>query len=168
MSTPVVRVMFVCLGNICRSPMAEAIFRHQVQAAGLSDQVHVASSGTGTWHIGEPPHAGTQAILAQHGIDWGTKVAQAFTVDDLRTYDYVLVADASNMETVRARADNTPTDNLHYILDFAPDTPGRDVPDPYYTGDFAAVYAMLARASAGLLQHIQHGQHGQHAKGRAG
>jgi protein-tyrosine phosphatase len=111
--------MFVCAGNICRSPMAEAVFRHLVTEAGLAHRFEIASSGTGSWHVGSPPHQGTQAILQKHAISVGTKRAQQLTRDDLTTYDYVLAADDENMYDIRALHVSSPGE-VRRLLELAP------------------------------------------------
>lgn len=148
-----VRVLFVCLGNICRSPMAEAVFRHQVGAAGLADRFEIASVGTGSWHVGEAPHQGTRAILQRYGISTGNKRARQIARRDLQEYDYLLAMDASNHADVH---DLGPVrGELRRLLEFAPDGAPRDVPDPYYTGDFDAVYRLIEASSHALLQYIR-------------
>jgi protein-tyrosine phosphatase len=149
-----IRVMFVCAGNICRSPMAEAVFRHLVTEAGLAHRFEIASSGTGSWHAGERPHRGTQAILQKHAISVGDKRAQQLTRDDLATYDYVLAADDENMHDIRALRVSAPGE-VRRLLDFAPNATVRDVPDPYYTGGFDRVYDLVLQSSQGLLTHIR-------------
>ncbi len=147
-----IRVLFVCLGNICRSPMAEAVFAHKVRAAGLQDQVHADSAGTGDWHLGHAPHPGTRHVLAVNAIDYAHE-ARLLTAQDLQEFDYVLTMDDSNLRTVQARAPGKAT--VRPFLDYAPDAAVREVPDPYLTGDFDAVYALVTEAAEGLLADIR-------------
>lgn len=144
-------VMFVCLGNICRSPMAEAIFRDLVQKRGLGNRFEIASAGTDNWHVGEPPHRGTQQILARHKIEMGKKRAQQLTARDLDFFDYVVVMDASNAAEVEAVFGK----KLKRLLEFAPEGSPLDVPDPYYENNFNEVYQLVLDGCEGLLQHIR-------------
>ena len=144
-------VMFVCLGNICRSPMAEAIFRDLVQKAGLGAQFEVASSGTGGWHVGESPHPGTQQVLKQHGISVGNKRAQRLSENHLSEYKYVVVMDGSNAIDVERSFGR----QLIRLLEFAPPDSPLDVPDPYYEDNFDYVYELVRAGCEGLLEHIR-------------
>ena len=96
-----VRVLFVCLGNICRSPMAEAVFLHKVRAAGLEDRIEADSAGTGHWHVGHPPHHGTRDMLNRSGIEYAHK-ARLVTPADLEAFDYILTMDNANLRDVQA------------------------------------------------------------------
>jgi protein-tyrosine phosphatase len=152
-----VRVLFVCSGNICRSPMAHGLFQHLVDSAGLGDQIEVESAGTGSWHVGESPHRGTLNMLSQHGIDFMHRARQIRRAD-LARYDYILAMDDDNLANLHYLADHqTQPRRVHISLfmDFAPQAGVREVPDPYYSGRFAEVYTLVAQASEGLLQHIR-------------
>ena len=154
-----IRVMFVCLGNICRSPMAETVFAQQVMTASLQDQIMVASSGTGSWHLGERPHPGTQAVLQRNQIPLRSdKVAQQLQREDLTSYDYIVAMDGENLHAIRQIA-STPLPRLYRLLEFSAQRDTRDVPDPYYTGGFDHVYELVRDGSAGLLAHIRE-EHG--------
>jgi protein-tyrosine phosphatase len=151
-----IRVLFVCLGNICRSPMAEGVLRHLVQQEGLADQFHIESVGTGTWHIGEPPHAGTQRELNAHGIDLGDKRARQVTASDIDRADYIVAMDRSNVRDLeRFARDGALEDKTYLLLDFASASNVRDVPDPYYEGRFDRVYELVENGARGLLGHIR-------------
>jgi protein-tyrosine phosphatase len=149
-----IRVMFVCAGNICRSPMAEAVFRHMVDESGLTDAFEIASSGTGSWHVGERPHPGTQAVLQRNRVPLNDKRAQQLQRADLESYDYVVVADSENMNDIQ-HMPAAPAGTLHRLLEFAPASPTLDVPDPYYTGGFDRVYELVSAGCTGLLKHIR-------------
>lgn len=147
-------VLFVCMGNICRSPMAEAVFRHLVREAGLADRFEIASVGTGGWHVGERPHRGTLAVLSRYGIDDGGTCARQLTAADFDRYDYIVAMDEENLADMgRFRRDARQRARL--LLDFAPDTRTREVPDPYYTGGFDEVYQLVTAGGRGLLQYIR-------------
>ena len=150
-----IHVVFVCLGNICRSPMAEAVFNHLLAQEGLSDQFKVASAGTGNWHLGEPAHYGTRQVLAANGVACqGT--ARRVTRAELEEADYVVAMDRSNAATLRRMASGAALDGrLHLLLDFAAGTQRQDVPDPYYEGNFELVYRLVNDACEGLLAHIR-------------
>lgn len=147
-------VLFVCMGNICRSPMAEAVFRHLVQQAGLAERFEIASVGTGSWHVGERPHPGTQAVLQRNGIAVGDKRAQRLSRDDLQQYDYIIAMDQENLEdinTLRMQARG----EVRRLLEFAPTNTVLDVPDPYYTGGFDQVVDLVTAGCRGLLAYIR-------------
>lgn len=149
-----IRVIFVCAGNICRSPMAEAVFRHLVNESKLSDRFEIASAGTGDWHVGEKPHVGTQAVLQRYGVEVGDKRALHFTARELSHYDYVIVMDDENRREVQRLRGDVPA-KVQYLLDFAPQKMVREVPDPYYTGGFEQVYDLVLAGCQGLLDHLR-------------
>lgn len=158
-----IAVLFVCLGNICRSPMAEAVFRQQVKEAGLEDRIRIDSAGTGDWHIGHPPHEGTRKLLDRKRIAWSGMVARQVTQEDMRQFDYIVAMDDSNMRNLRAIiAQSTSSDQcseleskLFRLLDLVPENKVDDVPDPYYTGNFDEVYDLVAAGCAALLRKIK-------------
>ncbi|HBY98849.1 MAG TPA: low molecular weight phosphotyrosine protein phosphatase [Chloroflexi bacterium] len=153
-----VSVLFVCLGNICRSPMAEAVFRAKVERAGLADQIHVASAGTGDWHLGERPHRGTLRELERHGVPLGDIRASRITLEQLETVDYIVAMDVENLNVLRrmVRREGFDDVDVRLLMEFAaePNAP-MDIPDPYYERNFDQVYAMIDDATTGLLEWIR-------------
>ncbi|MFQ3632867.1 low molecular weight protein-tyrosine-phosphatase [Roseiflexus sp.] len=148
----IIRVLFVCTGNICRSPMAEGIFRHYVEQAGLSGRIKTDSAGTGAWNVGDPPHPGVTALFAERGIRYSHR-ARVVHAEDFTRFDYIVAAERAHLDTLR-RMPGSSLVRLSLLLDYAPDIGLRDVPDPYYNGRFRDVYDMIDRACRGLLEHI--------------
>jgi low molecular weight protein-tyrosine phosphatase len=147
-----IRVLFVCTGNICRSPMAEAVFRHMVAAAGLQERIEADSAGTGEWHIGEQPHHGTRRVLRERGIDY-THSARQIEPADFTCFDYLIALDRGHLSELRSLGRHTGA-QIALLMEYAPGANTLDVPDPYYTGGFGEVYDMVEQACRGLLQHI--------------
>lgn len=148
-----VNVLFVCLGNICRSPMAEAIFQNLVNDAGLSAQISVDSAGTGSWHLGEQAHSGTRRVLKKHGIVYHGRARLVRHEDLADASTYIIAVDQSNMSELQHRYGDHP--RLNRLLDFATETTIRDVPDPYYSGNFEQVYQLVTDGCRGLLAIIR-------------
>ncbi len=135
--------------------MAEAIFTHLVEEAGLSDHFEIDSVGTISYHVGEPAHPGTRRVLAQHGIQ-SHNISRQINSTDLAEADYVIAMDRDNLRDLQAMARRTPVDGrLHLLLEFAADAPTRDVPDPYYASNFEYVYRLVESGCRGLLAHIR-------------
>jgi len=150
-----ISVLFVCLGNICRSPMAEAIFRDLVKKEGLEGKIAVDSAGTGNWHVGKPPHHGTQEILTKNNISFeGIRARQVGEVD-LSSFDYIIAMDVENLGNLRRLAGYNKTGFIGRLLDFVPDSNLADVPDPYFTGNFTEVYELIQKGCRGLLETIK-------------
>ncbi|MDQ1910480.1 low molecular weight protein-tyrosine-phosphatase [Paenibacillus sp. GD4] len=150
-----INILFVCLGNICRSPMAEAVFRKKVREAGLEDRIRIDSAGTGSWHIGKPPHEGTRRILKQYGIDTTGMKARQVGAEDFRDYQYIIAMDSSNVRNLEAIAPSGHGAEVRKLLDWAPNAGVTDVPDPYYTGNFEEVYKLVDEACDTLLSYIR-------------
>lgn len=151
------RVVFVCLGNICRSPMAEAVFRHLVEKANLADRIEVDSAGTGHWHVGERPHRGTLRELAQHGIDASELTARQVIPADMRTADYLVAMDQENFADLKGLGPVKGT--LLLFMDLLPEEGLKDVPDPYYVGNFDEVYRLVEQGCHRLLERIMQESH---------
>ncbi|UXR68974.1 MULTISPECIES: low molecular weight protein-tyrosine-phosphatase [unclassified Staphylococcus] len=142
-------VAFVCLGNICRSPMAEAIMRQRLKDRNITG-IQVTSRGTGDWNLGQPPHQGTQKILNTHGIPFDGMISELFTAQD--DFDYIIAMDQSNVDNIK-RINPHLSGKLFKLLEFSAlsDT---DVPDPYYTGNFEGVYDMIQSSCDQLIDYI--------------
>ena len=150
------RVLFVCLGNICRSPLAEGVFRHLVEERGLTASFEVDSAGTGSWHVGQLPDSRSTRVAADHGIALDGRGRQV-TPEDLERFDVVLAMDRENLrdlEHMARRSGASP--RLHLLRDFDPDADAPDVPDPYYGGPsgFENVYQMVRRSCEHLLEEL--------------
>jgi protein-tyrosine phosphatase len=152
-----VRVLFVCTGNICRSPTAEAVLRHQANAAGLSRRVQVASAGTIDYHAGEPPDARAQAAARNRGYDLTRLRARQVEPGDFAAFDYLLGMAEEHAAWLRDRAAPDQVNKVRLLLDYAPELGRRDVPDPYYGASegFELVLDLVERASQGLLEQLR-------------
>ena len=146
------KILFVCLGNICRSPMAEFVFRDMVQKQGLGDRFSVASAATSTEELGNPVHPGTQRRLAREGISTRGKTAVQLTSRDYQRYDYLIGMEQRNLSGMLRILGSDPAGKVHRLLDFT-DRP-RDIADPWYTGDFDRTYDDVVEGCRGLLAHL--------------
>lgn len=144
--------MFVCLGNICRSPMAEFLMRDLVKKLGRADEFEIASAATSTWEIGNGVHRGTREVLHSLGIDSSKKRAVLLTKKDCREYDYVIGMEMMNIKDILRIADNADAHKVCRLLDFT-DAPA-DIDDPWYTGDFETTYREISTGVRALLEHI--------------
>ncbi len=151
-----IKVLFVCMGNICRSPTAEGVFRHLVEKAGLNQHIHIDSAGTHAYHVGEQPDQRAQAAARGRGIDLSSQRARQVKPKDFQGFDYVIAMDASNHSDLLNVAGGE-ADNLHMFLNFADNFSETDVPDPYYGGEqgFQHVLDLVEDASTGLIKHIR-------------
>jgi protein-tyrosine phosphatase len=152
-----VKVLFVCLGNICRSPTAEGVFRKQVVEAGLSESILIDSAGTHAYHVGEPPDRRAQETAARRGVDLSELRGRRATSADLDEFDYVLAMDRENLHNLLAIAEERHEQRIKLFLEFAEELDEKEVPDPYYGGPsgFDRVMDMIEEASAGLLADIR-------------
>jgi protein-tyrosine phosphatase len=152
-----VSVLFVCMGNICRSPTAEAVFRHYVESAGLSASILIDSAGTHDYHIGHAPDLRSQHAAEQRGYDMSSLRGRQVESLDFERFDYVLAMDRANLAILQYLAPRGCKKQLQLFLDYARHHKEREVPDPYYGGEqgFEQVLNMIEDAAQALLQHIQ-------------
>lgn len=153
---PELSVLFVCMGNICRSPTIEAVFRAALEQQRLDDRIHVDSAGTGSWHVGSPPDPRAIQAASKRGYDLTALRARQVVVADFSRYGWILAMDETNLRALEAMRPVDFAGHLGLLLDFAPELGVREVPDPYYGGREGFDYVLdLAEASArGLIRHL--------------
>jgi protein-tyrosine phosphatase len=152
------KVLFVCLGNICRSPLAEGIFRAKVAQAGLAGRIEIDSAGTGDWHIGEAPDERAQHCARGRGVEIGGLRARQFRAADFRAFDRILAMDAANLANIlRLATSENDRRRVRLMLDYPGGPADTQVPDPYFGGldGFERVYDLLAAACDHLLTEIR-------------
>lgn len=149
-----VSVVFVCLGNICRSPTAEGVFRSLVKSRGLAESIHIDSAGTSDWHVGESPDPRAIEAARVRGIDLSQLRGRQATANDFSEFDYVIAMDDDNYASLARLSPPDQQHKLHLFLDFSRGVTEREVPDPYYGGGFPHVFDLIENASEGLLDHI--------------
>jgi len=152
-----ISVLFCCMGNICRSPTAEAVFRDKVKKAGLEQDILIDSVGTHDYHIGDPPDLRTQHAAKQRGYDMSMLRGRQVEVEDFSRFDYVLAMDNANMAILYRLCPKDQRDRLGLFLEYAQNHKQREVPDPYYGGElgFEKVLDMVEDAADGLLVHLK-------------
>jgi len=152
-----VKVLFVCLGNICRSPTAEGVFTKHVEVADLFDKIAIDSAGTHAYHVGENPDPRAQKSALERDIDLSKLRARKAVEDDFNRFDYVLAMDKDNYEYLLSICPSGSEHKLSLFMSYAPHLPVEEVPDPYYGGPkgFKNVLDLIEQASIGLLNHIR-------------
>ncbi len=153
------RILFVCLGNICRSPAAEGVFQHLLVEAGMADGFTIDSAGTGAWHDGEPADRRMRQAAERRGIAL-TSIARQIQVEDFERFDHIFAMDGSNLRDLRAMAPAAHYAKIRLFRDLDPEGPGKDVPDPYYGGvaGFDEVLDIVTRTGRVLLREFQRPQ----------
>ena len=157
MDRPEHSVLFVCLGNICRSPTAEGVFRHLAREAGLEGHIRIDSAGTGGYHVGAPPDARAMAAAQARGYDLAAIRARKIAPEDFEQFNLILAMDEDNLVHLRGIAPENSRARLALLLDYAPGRQERAVPDPYYGGrnGFEQVLDLVSEACAGLLDELR-------------
>ena len=152
-----VKVLFVCLGNICRSPTADGVFRKKVANANLSEKILVDSVGTGSWYIGEMPDARATQTAMENGYDLSDLRGRQIHQSDFEHFDYILAMDSNNLDDLCVLSPEQYRSKLQLLLEYAFEISEKNVPDPYYGGvsGFDDVLHMIEQATDGLLDHIQ-------------
>jgi protein-tyrosine phosphatase len=155
-----VRILFVCLGNICRSPTAEVVFRTVASREAPDLALEVDSAGTAGYHVGEPPDRRTRQAAARRGYDLSVLRARVVEPDDFEHYDLILAMDRENLRALERRAPAHARERLRLFLEFAPEAGVSEVPDPYYGGPngFEDVLDLIEAASRGLVEHLRRSQ----------
>lgn len=157
------KVLFVCMGNICRSPTAEGVFRDKLSKAGMDREVHVDSAGTHDYHIGQPPDARAQEAARGRGYDLSGLRGRQVSERDFEEFDYVLAMDRDNFSALRKRCPEHLQHKVRMLLSFSRRFPNLEVPDPYYGGrtGFDMVLDMVEDAAQGLIEVIRNGGEGR-------
>jgi protein-tyrosine phosphatase len=152
-----VKVLFVCMGNICRSPTAHGVFRELVRQEGLAERIEIDSAGTHAYHVGEPPDRRAMETARRRGVDLSDLRARRAESGDFERFDYVLAMDQDNYHGLSGICPEGMHDKIHMFMDFAPEMRTREVPDPYYGGakGFEHVLDLVDAAAAGLLAEIR-------------
>lgn len=152
-----IRVLFVCMGNICRSPTAHGVFRHLVTERGLGHLIEIDSAGTHAYHVGEPPDRRAQSTATARGVDLADLRARRVAASDFEQFDYILAMDRGNYEMLVSQCPTTARAKVALFLEFAPEVGHKEVPDPYYGGQkgFERVFDMVEAAANGLLADIE-------------
>jgi protein-tyrosine phosphatase len=155
-NSEITRVLFVCLGNICRSPTAHGVFQNRLEKRGLTSAIQVDSCGTGDWHIGHAPDRRAAAAARSRGYDLDDLRARQVSAADFGSFDYILAMDRMNLADLEAMRPGGFDGHLGLFLEFAPGVRSVEVPDPYYGGEdgFAEVLDLVEAASDGLLEEI--------------
>ncbi|TIQ96333.1 low molecular weight protein-tyrosine-phosphatase [Mesorhizobium sp.] len=153
---PIKSILFVCLGNICRSPLAEGVFRAVWAERGEGRDILLDSAATSGWEVGSAPDPRSIAVATRHGIDISAQKARRIALDDLSRFDLILGMDRTNVRDLKALAPQATRDRIHLFLEFASGN-ARDVPDPYYEDQqaFVSVYRMIREASEALAKRLE-------------
>ena len=147
-----IKVLFICHGNICRSPIAEYVLKNLITQRNISDHFYIASAATSYEEIGNPVYPPARAELAKHGISCSGHAARKLVKSDFEEYDYLIAMEAFNLRNIRREFGETLEKRVSLLLDYT-DTPG-DIDDPWYTGDFGITYDEILKGCEGLLEHL--------------
>ena len=152
-----ISILFVCMGNICRSPSAQGVFAKLIEEQGIKEALYLDSAGTVPYHVGKEPDARAQAEAGERGYDLSRYRARLVTAADCEAFDYVVVMDNTNMLDVRAVSPKRYWEKIHLLMDYSPGPPGREVPDPYSgeQADFSTALDLIEKAAQGLINQIR-------------
>ncbi len=156
-----IRVLMVCLGNICRSPLAQGVLEQRLRKSGLFHGVRVDSAGTHAYHVGEPPDPRAVEAAARRGYEISGQRARRIRDGDFQSFDYILAMDLDNLQQLKSRCPGAEVERLRLLMDFAPGSDGQEVPDPYYGGDdgFERALDLIEAAVDGLVLEVKARDH---------
>ena len=147
------KILFVCLGNICRSPMAEYVFKYLVKEKGLEKEFKISSAGTSNEESGSDMHYGTKEKLNEHHIPYGKHRVRKMTKEDYNNYDYIIGMESSNIRNILRIVENDDENKVHRLLDYSSNQ--RDIADPWYTGNFRDTYNDILEGCTSLLDYLE-------------